>query len=283
MIDIPAALSSQVTGEQSTLATCWKAQRTDGTVLGFTNHDTDLTVDGVVYHARSGYTPTQLQWQHTMAVANMELTGLFDSSYITDADIRAGKWDYAQIWIFLVDWTDTSKGVIKQIRGWFGEVRTGRGIFVAELRGLLQALQQSIGRIVAPACDVDLGSSRCGVDLTPYTAVVSVTSVTSRLIFACTTLNGQADGWFDRGKVTFTSGANAGVSMEVKEFTQSGGVLKMQLPFPYDIQVGDTFSIIPGCKKRFQEDCIAKFSNGANFQGFPDVPGIDQYMSGGLS
>lgn len=43
-------------------------------------------------------------------------------------------------------------------------------------------------------------------------------------------------------------------------------------PFYYPIEVGDMLRVRVGCRKRFNEDCIAKFGNGKNFRGFPHVP-----------
>ncbi len=43
-----------------------------------------------------------------------------------------------------------------------------------------------------------------------------------------------------------------------------------------DIQVGDTFDVIAGCRKRLTEDCKVKFNNVLNFQGEPHLPGIDR-------
>ena len=40
------------------------------------------------------------------------------------------------------------------------------------------------------------------------------------------------------------------------------------------IEVGDTFQLLPGCDKSF-EQCKAKFDNSANFRGFPHLPGND--------
>lgn len=83
-------------------------------------------------------------------------------------------------------------------------------------------------------------------------------------------------GFYDFGLITFTSGANAGLSMEVKKYTV--GVIELQLPMPYPVAVGDNYTIVTGCGKRFVEDCVTKFNNGVNFQGEPDLPGIDKVM-----
>jgi hypothetical protein len=83
-------------------------------------------------------------------------------------------------------------------------------------------------------------------------------------------------GFFDFGKVTFTSGLNINLSMEVKRYNV--GLVELQLPMPYPIEVGDTYTIVSGCGKRFTEDCIQKFNNAINFRGEPHLPGVDQLM-----
>jgi hypothetical protein len=86
-------------------------------------------------------------------------------------------------------------------------------------------------------------------------------------------------GYFAYGTVTFTSGLNAGLSMEVKQSAPGGFVL--QLPMPYDIAPGDTFSAVAGCSGRFKEDCQTKFNNVINFRGEPYLPGLDHVLQYG--
>ena len=47
MKTVSAGLEAHLALEATTLATCWKVTRTDGTVYGFTSHDKDLVVSGV--------------------------------------------------------------------------------------------------------------------------------------------------------------------------------------------------------------------------------------------
>ena len=82
------------------------------------------------------------------------------------------------------------------------------------------------------------------------------------------------DAWFAGGLVTFETGQNAGVSMEVKDWTQSNGQIELFLSVPYNIEAGDLFRIYPGCDKS-RISCAAIFQNILNFRGFPDVPGQD--------
>ena len=83
-------------------------------------------------------------------------------------------------------------------------------------------------------------------------------------------------GWFDYGLITMTSGASAGLSMEVKAY--SPGTITLQLELAHGAGAGDTYSMRVGCGKRFAEDCVGKFANGVNFRGEPHVPGMDRLM-----
>ena len=106
-----------------------------------------------------------------------------------------------------------------------------------------------------------------------------VTGVTDRAIFTANVEDPRAvDAWFAGGALTFETGANAGRSMEVKNWVQSGGQIELFLPMGYAIEVGDTFRIHPGCDKRL-DTCIDRFDNVLNFRGEPYVPGQDAMMS----
>lgn len=112
----------------------------------------------------------------------------------------------------------------------------------------------------------------------PYSQTGTVSSVTSNRVFEDDSLQ-QADGWWDYGKVTWLTGNNAGLSMEVRTFAVSGspdaGVITLFLPMIQEIQTGDTYTITVGCRKRFSTDCISKFGNSDNFRGFPHIPTQD--------
>ncbi|MNL23334.1 hypothetical protein D3C87_1447180 [compost metagenome] len=64
--------------------------------------------------------------------------------------------------------------------------------------------------------------------------------------------------------------------MEIYSF--ESGVFVLHLPLPYAVAVGDNYSVTPGCRKRFTEDCRTKWANTNNFGGFPQVPGSDKVL-----
>lgn len=248
-------------------------------MFAFTDHDEDITVLSVLYLASTAYKRTAIQDSAGLNVDNLDVEGAFVSESILEEDLRAGKWDYAHVEVFIVNWDDLTQGKLKQRKGRLGEVQGGRTTFTAELRGLAQNVQQVVGRLVAPSCDADVGDARCGVNLATYTVTGSITTKTNNRAFT-SAARGEAADWFKGGKITFTSGLNIGLPMEIKSFVATAFIL--QLPMPYSVTVGDTYSMTPGCQKRMVEDCITKYNNVVNFRGFPDVPGIDNLQSGGL-
>lgn len=272
------ALEAHYAGDTLTLAKLWKITRRDGEVFGFTDHDKSLTFSGVDYEATSVFDASAINTRSEFNVDNLSLIGLLDSGGITADDIESGLWDGATVEVREVNWADLTDGANLLMSGDIGQIQRKRGQYTGEMRGLMQKLQNVVGRVVNSACDADLGDARCGVDLGALTVSGTVTSVASRRLFTASGL-AQAEAYFSGGRVTFTSGANDGISMEIKTHA-TGGVITLHLPMPYGITAADTFDITPGCDKTFAT-CQAKFNNVVNFRGFPDVPGPDQVLKVG--
>jgi len=275
MKNISTALATHIAGEVTTLATCWKLTRRDATVLGFTEHDADIIVDGVTYKAASGFTPSAIQSTSSLSVDNLDIEGMLDASSITEADIMAGRYDFAEIEIFIVNYDDISMGKLKLRRGWLGEVALAKQQFIAEVRGLTQRLSQTIGELFSPSCRASFGDLRCKINPANYTVSGTITAVSSNQQFTDSERT-ESSGLYDFGKITFTSGANNGLSMEIKEFL-SGGKLALMLPMPYNVNVGDNYTMMQGCDKTLST-CANQYNNVINFRGEPFVPGIDKML-----
>jgi len=275
MKTISNVLAAHIAGEVTTLATCWKLTRRDAVVLGFTEHDSDIVEGGITYKAASGFTPSAIQNTASLSVDNLDIEGMLDASSISEADILAGLYDFAEIEIFMVNYNDISMGKLKLRRGWLGEVTLAKQQFVVEVRGLTQRLSQTIGELFSPSCRAAFGDSRCTANVAGYTVTGAVTAVTSAQQFSDTSRN-EAGGTYDFGKITFTSGANNGLSMEVKEFL-SGGKITLVLPMPYSITAGSAYSLTRGCDKTLAS-CANLYNNVINFRGEPHVPGIDKML-----
>ncbi len=273
---ISSGLAQHLAGEVTTLATCWRITRRDGVVLGFTDHVRDLEVEGVTYRAASGYTRTAIRSTADLAVDNLDVESVFSDHGITEADLCAGRYDFAEVRMFLVNYEDLGQGILKLRRGWLGEVMIRDGLYVAELRGMTQKLQMTIGEVYTPDCAADLGDARCGVDLAALEETGTVDAAASATVFETTLV--QATGWYDGGELSWTGGANAGQTVAVRSWDAATGALSLFLPALYAIQPGDAFAVRPGCDKSFAT-CRAKFANAVNFRGFPHVPGTDRVLS----
>jgi uncharacterized phage protein (TIGR02218 family) len=198
-----------------------------------------------------------------------------DSTIISETDLRAGLYDHARIDVYMCNWADLTQGVMQLRRGWLGEVKLIGGKYQAELRGLHDLLQRPFGKIYSPECRYALGDTGCKINLASFTVTGSVTSTTDAAHFTDTSRS-EADNSFNYGLLTWASGANAGLSMEVKSFVSKQFTL--WLPMPNAVAVGNTYSVYKGCDKRFAT-CQSVFNNVANFGGFPYLPGVDRILN----
>ena len=72
---LAAALVSGVT----TLCRCWRLERRDGVVMGFTDHDRGLSFDGVAFEPETGFGRTELSRGLGLSVDNLEAVGALRS------------------------------------------------------------------------------------------------------------------------------------------------------------------------------------------------------------
>jgi uncharacterized phage protein (TIGR02218 family) len=272
-----AALAAHLEQEVTALATCWRLTRTDGLVLGFTDHDRELVIEGLTYRAASAYSRSAIASRTGLAVDNLDLEGLLDSDAISEEELRAGRFDRAAIEVFLVNWQALGQGVVRLRRGTLGEVRLQGGLYRAELRGMAQALTAPAVEVYTPECRADLGDHRCQVDLAALTVAGTVVSTADRRTITTSNLTDPlpgVSGLYNGGVLSWISGANAGLSMEVKSLDAASHTLVLFLPMAYAIAPGDAFTVHPGCDKRLAT-CRDVFANVLNFRGEPFVPGLD--------
>lgn len=272
---IPIELAEHYAQQATTVCLCLKVVRADGQTFGYTSLDRALMVGGLEYIP--GFSASSLSSSEAMSVDNMELTILPDD-LLPAEDLVAGLWNNAFFEIFSVNWEDLTQGTDVLKRGHTGELSVRNGQYVLEFRSLVQALQQTQGAVTQKTCRARLGDAQCRVDLDPYTVTGTIDAVDSRIVFS-DAARVEADDWFAEGIITFTSGECAGYRQKIKVF--AAGVFTVSLPMPFNVAVGDAYSVVAGCRKRLLEDCRDKFDNVLNFQGEPHLPGVDAISRGG--
>ncbi|HEX4301552.1 MAG TPA: DUF2163 domain-containing protein [Rhizomicrobium sp.] len=277
MKTLPTGLQAHLDTGATTLCWCWKIIRRDGAAQGFTDHDEPVTFDALTYAAVTGFTASEVQSTLGLAVDNLTVLGALSADTLNETDLAAGLYDDAAIEIWRVNWAAPDQRVLMR-SGNLGEVKRGRTGFTAELRGLAQRLGQPTGRVYAYSCDADLGDARCGKDISSsaFTASATAAIVTDARRFTTNDLGAYAIGWFSGGKLTFTSGANAGRAAQIKR--HGTDTLELWQAMSEAIAPGDAFTLSAGCDKQFAT-CKTKFANGINFRGFPYMPGNDAALS----
>jgi uncharacterized phage protein (TIGR02218 family) len=251
----------------TTMCRVWLVVRRDGVRFGFTDHDRDLRIGGDVFKAGSGLDASVLEASTGLSVDNGQAVGALSDVGLTEGDILAGRYDGAEVWQWLVDWSSPELKVLL-FRGFLGEIRRGTSAFEAELRGITEVLNQPLGRMYLRQCDRVFGDAKCGIDADDptFAADVTVLATSGKRGFSFDGLSGFQDGWFTNGTIRWASGLVSLVKVDV------GGVLEVWEEA--EVAVGDTARVIAGCDKQ-AETCRVKFGNFLNFRGFPHIPGED--------
>ena len=278
MRQIPDVLAAHLSGDATTLCRSWRVTRRDGVVLGFTEHDRDLTFAGTTFQAASGFAGTEAREVAGLAAPGAEVTGGFSSAAISEADLAAGRYDGAHVELFTVNWQAPDEQHLLMKVQEIGEVSRAGWAFSAELRSFAHRLSQEQGRHYGRRCDASLGDGRCGVDLAAAgrraTGLVAAVEGRDRLVV--TGLDGFDDGHFRLGALRFDSGVNEGLTVEIDGNAAGAGGTRLTLWLPLESApaVGDAVTVTVGCDKAFST-CRDRFANGLNFRGFPHMPGSD--------
>lgn len=259
-------------------AQIWTITRTDGEVFRFTSKDTDLEWGGETYSACDSLVPSASEGVSEVdAAGSMDLSGAVGGDGISEFDLYAGLFDGATAEAWLVPWAGEGR-MRRLLKGTFGPIEHGETGFKVELVGDGAKLQQTpLVRRLGPNCWKEFGGPYCQKALGPLTVTGTIDSGTGQRSFV-DAARGETAGYFSRGRVTFTSGANNGVSAEIKEHTAGGNFeLWPRLPFP--IVAGVTYSMRPGCTNMVESSggtngCEA-WANEPNYGGAILVPGRD--------
>lgn len=270
---VSVELAAHIAGQVTNLAECWHIQRADGTNYFFTSHQVDIVFGGNTYVSIGGVVNTTAQAaSEGVGVDSAELLALLAAAGIQVQDVLAGKFDYCDIFCFLVNWADLTQGRIKLMRAKAGDISAYLATSRAEMRSLTQLLKQRVGRSHTVDCPYNLGDTHCGVNLALWTTTGTLTGVTNQHTLADTART-EANGHFAGGKLTLTSGASAGLAMEVKSWTLSSKTFVLVADIPLALAMGNTYTVYKGCDKGWGTVRGCKSFNNTHFGGFLYIPG----------
>ncbi|MEM9205562.1 MAG: DUF2163 domain-containing protein [Pseudomonadota bacterium] len=270
-----STLDSHLKSGVTTMCTCWRVTRSDGMVIGFTDHDVAVEFDGVSFEPDSGFSARDATATLGLSIDASEIDGAISSDRLSEADLRAGRYDGAAVDVYRVNWADPTQRY-RTRHGTLGPIERSGATFSSTLHGLADRLQAPTGRVYQGGCDAELGDARCGVDLevSNYKASITVSRVEQQAQILVSGIETHAAGTFTGGSLVFDAGALHGQTLRVRQHMrdQDGDWLILWTTPLQPVSVGATATVRVGCDKSF-ETCKAKFGNHLNFRGFPHIPG----------
>jgi len=295
---IPGGLATHIELGATSLCELIKITPIVGSVLAFTDHIQNLTVDSQLYLSRPGMRVSQVKAGVKMEIDTSQGQGFFQSGVITLADVLKGKFREAVFERRFCNYDAPGDGGYTFQSGSIGRVDIQDNAFTVELRSLMQKLSQPVGRLTSKNCDVRrVGDERCKFNLatthaddgTPFTQSLTVGAVWESNRFDVNSGYNvtYSEDWFSAGYLTWTSGMNDDYTADIATSEVIGSALQIVLLIEpgADITVGDTFTATAGCD-RFADTCQDKFRNATqpngnlvNFRGYPDLVGTRIYKA----
>lgn len=265
-----------------TSATCVRIECLNGVTVRLTAYPYDLTMsNGAVYRTDYGYEPTAFTASSAFSPSAMDLEGIVAFGGVTRDALASGVFDNARVYIFKCNFLAPVEDYEEIAAGFFGKTTLQDDAYRIEGISLVDALNQSVGKVYQAACSRTFGDTGCTKSLAALTVTGTLTAVTSGSIFRDAARSEAAD-WFGAGTIQFTSGNNAGLKpLEIRSYAANGTITLFE-PAYYTPAIGDAYSLIPGCRKR-EADCRDKYANIVNFFGFTRIPTTSTYTKVGAA
>jgi uncharacterized phage protein (TIGR02218 family) len=250
-----------------------------GLILCYTNADVtfsyngntflanSILIDGLKYKASVGLEVDQQQ----ITVAALSTDTISGGAPFLQA-LRDGSFDGCEIERYRIFFSDviggTAIGAVTLFKGRLGTVeQIGRTSAKLTVNSDLVLLDIDMPRnIYQPTCLHTLYDSGCTLVKNAFGANGTAGSGSTASVINWSGANAN----FQQGSITFTSGVNTGATATVGSVVV-GTSLTLIYPLESNPAPGDTFTVYQGCDHT-PATCQNKFSNLANFRGFPFVP-----------
>lgn len=280
---------------------CVRLEARNGSVLRFAAQPTDLIMsNATVYLTGAGYEFSGLSASSNFATSSVDFSGFVSAAIgqLPMEQVASGVWDNSRAYVFATSWFSPIEDEEPCAAYFWGKAELVDERYKIEFMQLIDALSQSPGYSYSATCQNLFLDRRLGdVDKVPYTqsgctgpraapdgpdyatllVTGTITSVTDQFYIA-DSARSEVDDYFGYGAIRLITGPNNGLKpLQIKAYTQAGGVIFTQEPWFYLPQVGDTYEMIPGCRKRLAEDCVGKWDNAINGRMHPHIPAPTQY------
>ena len=269
MINISPKLTQHLSSEVLTIAYCLQVTLQNKKIIGLTNFDQNLVIDNITYETVSGLNIDTLKYNSISGnSAKIDIT--INSNTIKEEEILSGLYDFAKVKIFLVNYTDLTQGNATLFYGSINKITVIDDKFTAEVSSIFNTLSKNVGDFFSSSCRAQFCDNKCKLNKEAFTDIHSITRVISNQEFECINLI-NIDNYYTYGLITFITGQNNNLTLEIKSHNKS--YIKLYNITPYKVSINDKFSIVAGCDKSFTT-CSNRFNNSKNFRGEPHIPEI---------
>lgn len=262
--------------------------------VGFTNNTRDTTLPAhgdLIFRSAPGITPSVVEIILGTESTNMENVLQFDVEGITEEDIEAGKWNGAEIELWLMNWAVPEMGELVVASHIFSEIRNFGTFFKVETEGKNSLLQNQFGNVTQRLCRIaKVATETCQLDLDGTTSdgfkilnTLEIDSIVDEYhIVLVRDANNVPDDFYNNGEMTVSAGVFEGLSREVKVGTGKDTdyihvILKR--PFPAGVlQVGNNVDMLIGDDKTL-ERChyLGQVINRKGFDWIMSVEKLNQF------
>ncbi|HEX4874018.1 MAG TPA: DUF2163 domain-containing protein [Sphingorhabdus sp.] len=258
-------------GPVTSTAYGWRLDRNDGVSIGFTSHDRNIEIGGLVYRASPGLAPTSITQSLGLEPGSLEVSGALTSDALRAEDIEAGRWDGARLQIFLFDWNQPEAEPLTLAEGLLGAISWSGSSFEAEFLGPAALLSALCVPSTSPTCRASFAGSGCDLNPQRYTSEMTVNSGVGTTLLLGSPLTIEASA-FVFGELRWLSGPNCGLRQRIAS-ASTNQVILMDEP-AFAVTSPQRVELMQGCDRTLAT-CAGRFGNALNFRGEPHLPGND--------
>ncbi len=248
-----------------------------GSRITWSAEDQDIVWNGNTFLRGPGITATPITRQIGTQVSQKDVSLVFDDTVMADGTrlakfIASGGLFNATMLFESAYATAPDQPIVGTLAEFSGRVtqlkdagETRATITVSSWMSLLNV--QVPVNLWQPPCLHTVFDSGCKLDRNAFAKSGTVISATDPLTLV-TDLSAPRAGYYDLGKILFTSGENAGQARAIK--SQDGGIVSIVRAFPNLPRNSDKFTVYPGCDLTTAR--CTELNNIQHFKGQPYIP-----------
>jgi uncharacterized phage protein (TIGR02218 family) len=272
-----------------------QSSRIRSLVYRLTDYQTAIELQrGIVYKASRGHAGTARRQESDLSDTQREVKGFLSLDSIPADVMHSGVLIDGSVIEYVVDPKVAFMAPLQVNHYTIRTINYDAGVWSLDMVSSLELLSSSMGDVWSRTCRVSVfsqGTNKCRVDPSIYIFNAEILVLHSQnmmdMVAAGTPSAWETAGYGNGGAFSVNTGPNAGWRTEIKEHTRTQlgpstytTRITLQESCPYPLTIGTYVTLLPGCDKRFDGDCLHKYNNQSNFQGEPTMPREDIVRAG---